>query len=110
MQSDEQLVLDMISLASPIEDIKDNEIEAELNLADFLRDTEVELQVSIIPSSFPKNIRSLAPPLPNITAKVYTSSYPPILFEPWGTMRKVFDTLPPPDNYDDLIFQSWAKG
>ena len=45
MQSDEQLVLDMISLASPIEDIKDNEIEAELNLADFLRDTEVELQV-----------------------------------------------------------------
>jgi hypothetical protein len=87
MNRDEQLVLDMIS-------------EWKISEHDLPTMRPSAIQARPIPRL---SMRSLQVPRPSPRR---TS----LIAEPLGVVcRKVFDTLPPPANYDDLKVESWAR-
>ena len=99
MNTDEQLVLDMIGAWDNITDL---DIESSLDVASFIGNHPT---VRPEPVSSPR-LRSLAPPLP-----ARAQSIRPILFQPSAVVevRKLFDTIPPPADYDDLKVASWVR-
>jgi hypothetical protein len=65
------------------------------------------LMPTIIPDGIPVNTflprcRSMSVPRPS-------PRVPSLIKETYGTVRKLFDTSPPPINYDDRVVDSWTK-
>lgn len=62
---------------------------------------------TIIPEGIPTNTflprcRSMQVPRPSPRA-------PCLIKEPCGMVRKLFDTIPPPINYEDRVVDCWTK-
>lgn len=86
MRSDQEIIIDMVA-------------EWEGSLESLL--PTVLIPVPILRPSFIPRRGSMAVPRP--------SPRVPCLMQPWGEVRKLFDTFPPPIDYDDTVVTCWTK-